>query len=519
MRALRALPFLVVSACASVAIPPAETEYYREQLALARAATPVRAEPEAATLRDAAAQLEVRAAAEFERIRRRDETEGLLDLDAPGAAAFVARVTDPVLGDAALTAVPLDLEHVLLAVHARNPDVASSRAAWAAAVRMYEQAAYLEDLLLRYSAFTRLATPPVGAAPMREAAFPFPGLVALRGEMIDREVTMARERTRMSLLTVLVAAAKQYHEAMHHEQELAIRTEQVAVVERVVAATRGRVESGRGPQAELLEMEAELSMARNDREHAIASLARARGQLNTLLARAPGATLVLLQHGDPPDVTPPIEPMLAAAARWSPRVREMRAEAARSAAAIRMAEAMLFAAPSPGALAVREPMDEAESMGEPVPMRSSAAPDAPGLPPRDAPPTGAPRAFGPDVAWVAELRERRVGLERAADEAVRAAQREIVQAHYELDAARRMFAVSAKSTVPLAAQAVEERLRLYETGRGEFAELTAAVQRHLAAAHDVAAARHDYGMAEAMLWMAAGARRRLISDAAEESPR
>ena len=146
---------------------------------------------------------------------------------------------------------------------------------------------------------------------------------------------------------------------------------------------------------------------------------------------------------------------------------------------------------------------------------SGYAPRAPGLSPRDEAPSGAPGAFGPDVAWVSELKERHVALDRAAEEAVLAAKRQVVNAWYELDAARRMFQLAAKSTEPLSAQAVEERIRLYEAGRGEFAELTAALQRRLVAAHDVAAARHEYAMAQAMLWMAAGARPEVVRNAAD----
>ena len=66
---------------------------------------------------------------------------------------------------------------------------------------------------------------------------------------------------------------------------------------------------------------------------------------------------------------------------------------------------------------------------------------------------------------------------------------------------------------------VEERLTLYEAGRGEFAELVASMRRRLDAAHDAVAARHDYFMAQAMLWMAVGARPELVRGAGEGEKR
>jgi len=536
MRSLRLMTLLTLAACTALEIPPSETTYYSEQLAIARAA-PSAAAPgaEAAALRDAAAKLDVRAAAESERISRGDETEGLLDVRTPAAREFLAKLVDPKSAQDVLATTPLDVERALLAAYARNADVAAARATWTATTLMYEQATYLEDTLSRYSAWTRLATPAVGASPMREAAFPYPGVVALKGEMIDREVAMAREMTRMRLRDVVVATSKAWHTAVHHGDELNLRDEMLSLAKRAAEATRARVASGKGPQAELLEMESDVAMAENDRLHAVTSLARARAELNTLLARDPNAPLVLSAHlhEDPPADAAPVEPLLALARRFSPEIRIAQAEASRSAAAIRMSEAMLFAAPAPGSVASVRPMGAsmpaaaatsgasttADAMGGAMPAARESPPSVPSLPPRDVAPSGAPAAFGPDVAWISEMKARHAGLERAAEESVKAAERRVLVAHDEMEVQRRMYVLAAKNTEPLSAQAVEERLKLYEAGRGDFGGLVASMRRRLDAAHDAVAARHDYFMAQAMLWMAVGARPELVRDAGEGEKR
>ncbi|MGH7163028.1 MAG: TolC family protein [Planctomycetota bacterium] len=482
---MRTLAVALLAGCAGVSLPPTETPYFREQLAHALEAPAAAPMEEGKTLRESAARLEPRAAAEGERIREAGEVEGLLDLASEGARAFVAQVSDPADGADALTRTPLDRERVLLAAYARNPDAASARASWRAAVRLYEQATYLEDVLLRYRAFTRFASPRPGEA-MGESAFPYPGLVALKGEMIDREVAMAREQARMRLRDALYRAALAYHGATHQEEELKIREEQLQLAERLVTVVRARVAAGTSPQAELLEMEAERATAANDRAHALAALARARGELKTLLDLDPSREITLVQHEEPPAATPPVQPLLALARSFAPEIREARAEQEKTAVAIRMAEAMLFRPPAPAKAS------PGEQMGGVSPA--------------------APTGFGPDAAWVRELRERNEALALAAAETFRAAERKVIVAHYELDAARRMFALAAGSTAPLARQAVEERLRLYESGRVGFAELLQAYRRLLEALRDVAAARHDYGEAEAMVFTAAGARPSTVPD-------
>ena len=70
----------------------------------------------------------------------------------------------------------------------------------------------------------------------------------------------------------------------------------------------------------------------------------------------------------------------------------------------------------------------------------------------------------------------------------------------------RMYRVASEATEPATRQALDERLRLFEGGRGEMTTILAAFRRHLEAMHDVAQARHDHAVAIAMLTMAVGTR-------------
>src|SRR3989442_1688924 len=119
MRTPHVLALLGLCACTALAIPPEETPYFRQQLALARAAPEAKPGPEAAVLGEAAAKLQARGAEESGRLRGSIEVEGLLDLDAPGAREFSAKLSGP-QAETTLAATSFDLDHVLLAVYARN---------------------------------------------------------------------------------------------------------------------------------------------------------------------------------------------------------------------------------------------------------------------------------------------------------------------------------------------------------------------------------------------------------------
>ncbi len=536
---LPAVALIAGGACSGpIPVKDGDTDYFREQVALARTARPVVPGEEAKAVREAAEALRPLADASQAEIDANADAEGLLDLSSPAAKDVMARASDPAKAEALLSAGPLELETVLLAAYARNPDVAAAKATWRSTVRMYDQATYLEDLLLRYRAFAKTASPAGASKAMGEAAFPYPGVVALKGEMIAAEVRMMREDARMRVRDVLAAAAMAWVEAGAKDREVKVEGEQVSLLERAVSAARARASTGSGMQADLLETETELAMAKNRLAQAAAAAAAAKGRLDTLLARDPTAPIAVAPAADPPAETPALAPLLDLAAKYAPETRAARAEAERTAVAIRMAEAMLFAPPPLGSAAgLGMPENPAgtppakapaarpgggaanEGMGTmggssggtgaakapPMPAGGMPAPGGAEVPP------AAPATFGGDLAWVAELRERKVALDRAVEEAARKAARDVVAAHLDLDAARRMFALAAKTTVPLARQAAEERLRLYESTPEGFAEVVEALRRSLSAREEEISARQMYGEAEAKAWMAAGARPAIVA--------
>jgi hypothetical protein len=541
------LPLIVlIGGCSRLPPPPpaGDTAFAREQVLRARGTPSAVPRDEARVLRETVAALEPEAAKALREIAAGSEAEGLLALESPGVGDTTVVLRDASGGDALLAGAPLDLETILLATYARNPDVESSRAEWRSTIRLYDQASALEDVLLRYRAFARLGTPPAAAKGMAEAAFPYPGVLALKGEMIGAEVRMATENVRMRLRDALASAAMARADAAARAEEASLRAELVGLADRMLAAARARVRAGTGTQAELLEMEAERAMLENERLQAIAARAEAGARLNTLLSRAPGAPIALQPLADPPASTPDVAVLLSLADRYAPEPRMAKAEAERTAIAIRMAEAMLFQSSPPGAVAVR-PMDGAQAgemsgaadsgatmAGPPRPAMGGSmgglrtdgggpgrrATPTPGLPPgsegpMSAAPQAVPAAIGAELGWIAELRERRVSLERKVEEAHLAASRAVVLAHLALDNARRMHAVAVGSTIPLATQAVEERLRLYESGRSDFAEVFGALRRAIDARLGAVTARQMYAEAEARTWMAAGARPSVVASA------
>ena len=216
-------------------------------------------------------------------------------------------------------------------------------------------------------------------------------------------------------------------------------------------------------------------MSKSDLEHALTALDAARRRFNAFLDRATDAPFSGRAHEEPPETTPATDALLDVARRWSPEIAMARAEAARVAVAERMAGRMVNPGRAPGAAAM-----PADAM------------------------TAAPEFVPP--AWAAELASRRVAAERAAEEATRSVERMVASMAYELASMARMYRVTKTATEPAARQSLEERMRLYENGRGEFTDVLAAAKRHLDARHDLVTALHDYRVMEARLWMAVGAR-------------
>jgi outer membrane protein TolC len=248
----------------------------------------------------------------------------------------------------------LDRQTLIAAVLARNPSIDAARWGWRAALARYPQETALEDPMLEYS----LAPASVGASGVDTGqrvtlsqALPFPGKLALRGEVALAEAEAAASDFAAVRLRLAVLASLLFDQAYLIERKLAVNDAHRVLLAELREIALARYEAGEASQQDPLEAELEEAellhrdvALRTDREIT-------REQLNVLLHRSPGLPLP-----PPPaalEVRPPApEPREALDARALDERPELRA-----------AEARLAAREAAVSLARREYLPDLQLMG------------------------------------------------------------------------------------------------------------------------------------------------------------
>ena len=260
----------------------------------------------------------------------------------------------------------LDWETLRLAAALHNPSARAAREDWQATLRQYDQAEFLEGLAGQFRAFTRYLDVPSPGEAMTREFFPFPGAIALKGEMLRALARQAELAWQIALREAVIEAGEQYFELQYLVRAAGTVRDNIALLEEIAAVTEEQFRADLVSQADLLRVHNALDEARNsliDLESSRRPAARAR--LNALLGRPDDAPL------DEPDDAhlpfPPATPeeLRAEALERRQEILEMEARVAMIEASIRMGERMNrpLAGPAYGAFE-RGMMPEALRGGE-----------------------------------------------------------------------------------------------------------------------------------------------------------
>jgi outer membrane protein TolC len=207
-----------------------------------------------------------------------------------------ARATDDATVDAEL-AREARLPTVLGLALGRNPEVLETRERVLAARARAEAASGLPDAELKYEqwgvplrnpvALNRADTLMLG---LRQA-LPAPGTRSARQRMANEEAAGVMESERTREREIAAQVRRTYVQYWRAEQEYRIHLEHVGLLSQIVELSRGRYQSGRGTQQDLLRLTVELSQLHTDVANLEQERRSNRALLNALMGRPPDAPL------------------------------------------------------------------------------------------------------------------------------------------------------------------------------------------------------------------------------------
>ncbi len=382
---------------------------------------------------------------------------------APESNAYAELAKSPEL-DAKL-AKEVELELLLGLVPELNPAVIAATEELRATLEQYPQAAYLEDILRQYNAFTKQLDTKVGPQRQKEMMamqFPFPDTLALKGEIVTADVEIAEREAQIALRDARTAMRESYHTYLFVNDAIAVNRENQQLLQQMIEVAQAKIRAGTAKYNAVIMAQVELSKLAD----AIITLEEQREtvktRINTMLSRKAEAPLGPPQPIEDENLVPELSRIYEIALEERQELQQERLRIDRMRTMIELDTRMTNPDASMGYSYFENRMGgdgAAEAMGDEGGASFMTRRDL------DA---SASARFGQRNAYIQEIRSRVEAMEsmlRAMEDRTRAM---VKQEHFGMTTARRSIALYQQSLLPQAEQSLEAAGSSYRAGETDF---------------------------------------------------
>ncbi|TLY18394.1 MAG: TolC family protein [Nitrospirae bacterium] len=183
---------------------------------------------------------------------------------------------------------------------ARNPEILAARKQWEAAANRVAQASSLDDPTLQVQLWnfpeTFNVTKTQNSIFGVSQTFPFPGKLALKGEVASRSADMTEQALRAKERDLIARLKQAYYDLFLEHKAIQIHHEQIDLLKQFFEIANAKFRTGKGSQVDVLKAQVELSTLHQQLPSLEQRRDTAQAKLNTLLDRDPRFPL------DPPQV-------------------------------------------------------------------------------------------------------------------------------------------------------------------------------------------------------------------------
>lgn len=185
----------------------------------------------------------------------------------------------------------LGLSGLIQEVLARNPEIQAARQHVEAATQRVPQARSLDDPTLSVQLWnfpqTFNVTQTQNAIFGVSQTFPFPGKLALKGEVASRSADMTEQALRAKERDLIARLKQAYYDLFFAHKALQIHHEQIDLLKQLFEIATAKFRTGKGSQVDVLKAQVELSTLYQQLPVLEQRRDSAQGRLNTLLDRDP----------------------------------------------------------------------------------------------------------------------------------------------------------------------------------------------------------------------------------------
>lgn len=398
-----------------------------------------------------------------------------------------------------------DLEALALL---RNPGVQAKENEFRAALEAYTQAENLDTIVRRYSTFTASLMNPAGQMQNPDsiaAKFPFPGVLALKGEVADQEVKAAWEELQIARRKAVLTARKAYWELFYAHAARETMASMLALMENFRSAASSRYEAGQTNFQDVIKVVIEQEKTQENLLTMQQMQVNMEFEIRELLALDPVSRIGIPVRREAVQAIPVLDNLYPIALDKRQELRRMRAMVGKMERMIEMQETMIYSGYSLN-LSLRE-KEEISRIGTGSSMSEGNEASFP---------TTTEAAMGagllPKMPWYgledAYLRETRQKLEAQKKELQMeelATLLGVRLAWFKLDKAARERGLYADRVSTLSESALEASNRGYSAGKVMFSDVIESYAGWLDVKLRSVRAQADLGIARAEMEEALGA--------------
>ena len=193
------------------------------------------------------------------------------------------------------------LELLLNLAYKRNQGLQAAQQKVQAVLEQYPQAAYLNNVLAQYNAFTKQLDTKVGPTKHKEMVgmrFPSPGMLSIKSTIVTQDVQVMQKDVEIALRNLITDVRLAYYEYLFVHESLAITRENQELLELMVQIATTKFRASMGNYQSILKAQVALSRLSDSLLTLEERRETLRARLNTLLDRMPDARLGIPQVPD-----------------------------------------------------------------------------------------------------------------------------------------------------------------------------------------------------------------------------
>ena len=249
-------------------------------------------------------------------------------------------------------AQPITLELLVALGYEWNPGLKSAREKIRVVLEQYPQAVYLENVLRQYNAFTKQLDTKVGPLTHKEMIamkFPFPGTLALKGQIITEDVRIAQKEFEIALRDLVTEIKLAYYDYLFVTEATRINEENQKLLQQMIAIAQAKFRVGQGKYSNVIMAQVELSKLAN----VIITLEQQRetiiARLNTLLNVSADVPLGIPVPIEEERVVSTLDELYALAVQKRQEIQKQKLMISKMGLAVEMAKQMAYPDPTLGA--------------------------------------------------------------------------------------------------------------------------------------------------------------------------